>query len=204
MKQIRYFLLAVALLTACGTPKKTEEPTAVKNDLKPQTEAFWNSLKALQGKSFEGKLADPAAGGDAFSGKKLVMHVLFADEQTILIPFNVGDDRSRTWIFKRQYGRIELKHDHRLEDGSPDKDTMYGGTSTNSGSGTMQIFPADEQTLELIPAAFTNIWWVTVNDTAYTYNLRRMGTDRVFTVLFDLKTPIETPLASWGWENFGK
>lgn len=164
---------------------------------------FWNNLSALQGKSFEGKLLDAPANDD-FAGKRLVMHVLSADAETILIPFNVGDNLSRTWIFKLKNGRIELKHDHRMEDGSDDPVTMYGGTSTNSGTANMQVFPADQQTLDMLPHAFSNVWWVTVDSTTYTYNLRRVGTDRLFTVVFDLTNEVEKPAPSWGWEDYGK
>jgi len=162
---------------------------------------FWKNLKALSGKAFEGQLVGAPANDD-FAGKKLVMHVLFADDETILIPFNVGDNRSRTWILKYKNGRIELKHDHRHEDGSHDKVTMYGGTSTNSGTQNMQVFPADQETVDVIPAAFSNAWWITVDGNAYTYNLRRLGSDRLFTVSFDLTKEVEIPLTSWGWENF--
>jgi len=164
---------------------------------------FWNKLKALNGKAFEGQLVSAPANDD-FAGKKLVMHVLAADDETILIPFNVGDNRSRTWILKYKNGRIELKHDHRHEDGSHDEVTMYGGTSTNSGTPNMQVFPADQETVSVIPAAFSNAWWITVDATAYTYNLRRLGSDRVFTVSFDLTKEVEIPLPSWGWEEFKK
>jgi hypothetical protein len=165
------------------------------------TKEFWKNLKALRGKAFEGQLVSAPANDD-FSGKKLVMHVLFADEQTILIPFNVGDNRSRTWILKYKDGKIELKHDHRHEDGSMDKVTMYGGTSTNSGTPNMQVFPADQETVDIIAEAFSNAWWITVDGTAYTYNLRRLGSDRVFTVSFDLTKEVDIPKPSWGWEKF--
>lgn len=162
---------------------------------------FWKNLKTLSGKAFEGQLVSAPANDD-FAGKKLVMHVLFADDETILIPFNVGDNRSRTWILKYKNGRIELKHNHRHEDGSHDKVTMYGGTSTNSGMPNMQVFPADQETVDVIPAAFSNAWWITVDSTAYTYNLRRLGSERVFTVSFDLTKEVEIPKPSWGWEDF--
>lgn len=171
-------------------------PKNINTDVK----TFWSSLKALQGKAFEGTLVNAPANDD-FVGKKLVMHVLFADDETIYIPFNVGDNFSRTWIFKQKDGHISLKHDHRMKNGESDKITMYGGTATNHGNATMQVFPADEETVSLIPAAFSNVWWVTIDATTFTYNLRRIGSDRVFTVSFDLTKEIEKPLPSWGWEN---
>ena len=94
-----------------------------------------------------------------------------------------------------------MKHDHRHEDGSEDKVTQYGGTSTNSGSANMQIFPADEETVKIIPAAFGNVWWITVDENSFTYNLRRIGTERLFTVKFDLTKPVDLPPSPWGWKK---
>ena len=53
----------------------------------------------------------------------------------------------------------------------------------------------------MIPAASTNVWWITLDEKEYTYNLRRLGTDRVFRVVFDLSKEIETPDAPWGWKD---
>jgi hypothetical protein len=176
---------------------------AIKTVEETAANIFWNELKTLQGKTFEGQLVNAPA-NDEFAGKKLVMHVLYSDDETILIPFNVENNLSRTWVFKNKNGRIELKHDHRMENGDNDEITMYGGTSTNEGMPNMQVFPADQETLDMIPGAFSNVWWVTVDSTTYTYNLRRIGTERVFSVAFDLTNEIEKPAPSWGWEDFEK
>lgn len=207
MKKQLIVIIALSFLVSSNARFKNEEKNPnsaasiiLVNDSTAAKE-FWKSLKALSGKAFEGQLVSAPANDD-FAGKKLVMHVLFADEETILIPFNVGDNRSRTWILKYKNGSIELKHDHRHEDGTNDKVTMYGGTSTNTGTPNMQVFPADQETVAVIPAAFSNAWWITVDSTAYTYNLRRLGTDRLFTVSFDLTKEVEIPLPSWGWEKF--
>lgn len=211
MKNI--FVAAIMSLTlfACGEEKaeKTEEiyEEVLESDETDKEIAgakdFWNSLKALCGKAFEGELTSAPANDD-FAGKRLVMHVLSCDDEQILIPFNVGDNRSRTWIFTYKNDRITLKHDHRLEDGSDDELTMYGGTTTNSGLPGIAVFPADEETLGVIKPAATNVWWVTVDENAYTYNLRRLGTERVFTVAFDLTKEVEIPEPSWGWEDFSE
>lgn len=162
---------------------------------------FWDALILHCGKAFEGEIVSGPAGDD-FNGKRLVMHVLSCSEDEILIPFNVGDNRSRTWVLKYKNGRIELKHDHRHEDGTSDKVTMYGGTTSNSGLPGLAVFPADEETTTIIPAAASNVWWITVDETKYTYNLRRIGSDRFFSVAFDLTKEIEKPKPSWGWEDY--
>lgn len=162
---------------------------------------FWNRLVKLKGKTFQGEVI-AAPEGDDFRGKKLVMHVLDAKEDTIYIPFNVGENRSRTWILTKTDKGIQLKHDHRKEDGSDDEVTMYGGTTPNSGFDEMLMFPADQETVDLLPKAAGNLWWISVDDKQFTYNLRRIGSSFKFSIGFDLETPIDTPERSWGWEDY--
>ncbi|QED37675.1 hypothetical protein FK178_08035 [Antarcticibacterium arcticum] len=167
---------------------------------KSGAQQFWDNLRAHCGKAYEGKLA-PHVTNDAFSGKTLTMFVRTCDDGTITIPFYVGEDKSRTWVLTLEGERIKLKHDHRHEDGSEDKITQYGGTSTNSGSANLQFFPADVETAELIGYAATNVWWITLDENTFTYNLKRIGTENpAFNVIFDLNTPVEAPGAQWGWE----
>lgn len=132
------------------------------------------------------------------------MHVFSRIDDEILIPFNVGEDRSRTWVFKYKNRRSELKHDHRHEKGTSDRVTMYWGTTSNSGLPSIAIFPADEETTAIIPAVATNVWWITINNTTYTYNARRLGSERLFLVSFDLTKEFEKPKPFWGWEAYGK
>ncbi len=165
-----------------------------------ENEKFWTRIQGLCNKSFLGTLELPE--NDAqFAGKRLVMHVRSCNDSIVKIPFFVGDDKSRTWVLTRKNNRIELKHDHRHKDGSEDKITMYGGMTTNSGQASIQAFPADQDTKDMIPAASTNIWWITLNETLFTYNLRRLGTERVFKVSFDLTKLLENPEAPWGWKD---
>lgn len=167
-------------------------------------ETFWANLKTLCGKAFAGEIAaDTATTDSAFKDKELIMHVRSCTDNQIKIPFFVCEDKSRTWVLTKQpNGLILLKHDHRHEDGSPDKVTMYGGLSTNSNFPNRQIFPADQETTDLLPAAAGNVWWIdlTVGD-FFSYNLRRIGTDRLFSVKFDLKKEVKTHEAPWGWEK---
>lgn len=164
-------------------------------------DVFMQNLKKHCGKAYEGQIITGGKEGDGFTGKKLVMKVLSCSENQVKVPFFVGEDKSRTWILTQKQGQLELKHDHRHEDGSDDKVTMYGGTSSNTGSPQMQIFPADQFTVNLIDYAAGNVWWITLDEKQYSYNLRRIGSDRVFTVAFDLTKPIEFKEVPWGWKN---
>jgi hypothetical protein len=167
----------------------------------PVNQIFWESLSNHCGKSYEGTVTTPLAENDPFAGKKLIMHVAACGNDFIHIPFFVGDDKSRTWVLTMDKGLLKLKHDHRHEDGTPDKITQYGGLASNSGMAGIQVFPADQETALLIPASATNVWWITLDETSFTYNLRRMGTDRFFSVKFDLTKEVESPGPAWGWEN---
>ena len=166
----------------------------------PGSVQFWNTLKKHCGKSYEGEIVAGATPGDAFTGKKLVMHVRACEENTIRIPFFVGEDRSRTWVLTLENSLILLKHDHRLEDGLEDEITQYGGRTPNTGLPNIQFFPADQETADLISYASNNVWWITVDENSFTYNLRRIGSDRFFSVKFDLTKEVETPPAPWGTE----
>ncbi len=166
------------------------------------SELFWNNLKEHCGKAYEGKIIAGGKEGDGFVGKKLVMHIRSCKENTIKVPFFVGEDKSRTWVFTMSEDKlIGLKHDHRHKDGTEDKVTQYGGSNPNTGLPNIQFFPADQETSDLIPYASNNVWWITIDKTSFTYNLRRIGTDRFFSVKFDLSKEVKTPSAPWGSED---
>ena len=163
------------------------------------SEKFWKQLETHCGKSYEGIITAGAVEGDGFTGKKLLMHVRSCEKNTIRIPFFVGEDKSRTWVLSMNSDKIlSLKHDHRNPDGREEIITQYGGQSSNVGLENLQMFPADAHTTAILPAAATNVWWFTIEDKNMTYNLRRIGSDRVFTVVFDLTKTVATPSAPWG------
>lgn len=167
----------------------------------PANVTFWNELQKLCGKAFAGTVAAAPADDTTFKDKSLVMHVRSCEKDRIRIPFVVGEDRSRTWILTRKGDRIELRHDHRHADGTPDKVTMYGGWTTSVGMPTRQMFPADQETVNVIAAAATNVWWIDlVPGESFAYNLRRMGSERYFSIKFDLKNAVAHPPAPWGWK----
>ena len=164
--------------------------------------AYWNSLKSLCGQAYEGTVIAAPATDTTFKNKTLLMHVRACEDSRIRVPFMVGDDRSRTWVFTKTGNGLQLQHDHRHRDGSADSITFYGGHTSNSGTATAQYFPADEQTVKMLPLAGANIWWVEMVPGKYfTYNLRRLGTDRLFSIRFDLTKPVAVPAAPWGWKD---
>jgi hypothetical protein len=174
--------------------------TIASQDTITPAKQFWNTLQSHCNKAYEGRLELPKDDKD-FGGKQLIMHIRKCTDREIKIPFFVGEDKSRTWILTYDNDRIFLKHEHRHKDGSEDDINFYGGTTTNTGKANIQIFSANEHTQQLIPGAATNVWWITIDDDTFTYNLRRLGTERVFKVVMDLTQTINTPGAPWGWED---
>jgi hypothetical protein len=164
-------------------------------------DAFMASLQSLCGKAFAGKVVTTDAADASFAGKSLVMHVRTCSANEVRIPFHVGEDRSRTWVITRTASGIRLKHDHRHEDGSPDKTTMYGGGTTNAGTATRQDFPVDAESIAMfrangLTASVTNVWAVEATPTVFAYELRRAN--RHFRVEFDLTKPVAAPPPPWG------
>jgi hypothetical protein len=167
----------------------------------PQAE-FLASLQQLCGNAYEGRVIESSPGDTVFAGRHLVMHVRECSPDEVRIPFHVGENRSRTWILTRLDDGIRLKHDHRHEDGTDDEITMYGGDTADAGTATVQQFPADDYTAQLVPAARTNVWTVeVVPGQHFAYALRREGTDRRLRVEFDLTRAVEAPPAPWGAQD---
>jgi CubicO group peptidase (beta-lactamase class C family) len=161
--------------------------------------AFFDDVKSLCGKAFEGKIVTdqpPPAADDLFVGKRLVMHVRDCEAGEVRIPFTVGDDRSRTWIITKTESGLRLKHDHRHADGTPDALTMYGGDTLSRGTSRRQSFPSDAETIALFTTqdrlvSVPNVWSLEMNDArTFVYELRRPS-GRLFRVEFDLTKPLD-------------
>lgn len=146
---------------------------------------FFTSLRDLCGARFEGAKTFPDDPNDAFAGKLLVAEVVSCTDSVVRVPFVVGADRSRTWVFRRGANSLQLQHDHRHEDGTPDSVNLYGGMATATGTARSQSFPADAHTAKLIPAAVTNVWTVSLSadGSSLTYHLERDGRPRFTAVL---------------------
>jgi len=192
MMKLRCIAVALALVAAASAGCAQSEHAL-------PSEEFWSSLQTVCGQAFGGRVTESLPADTLMQRSALVMHVRRCTPTEIRIPFHVGDDRSRTWVFTRTPTGIRLKHDHRHADGTEDAITLYGGDTRDSGSVDRQEFHADSVTAALIPAARTNVWTVEiVPGQRFVYALRRVGTDRRFRAEFDLATPIASPPPPWG------
>jgi len=157
------------------------------------------------GKAYAGRVVTTDPADKDFAGKPLVMHVRECTANEIRIPFQVGEDRSRTWVLTRTSKGLRLKHDHRHPDGTSDVLTMYGGETVEPGSASRQIFPVDAESVALFTrerrqVSSSNVWAMEVHDDRFAYELRRppIPGGRFFRVEFDLTRPIPAPPPPWG------
>ena len=200
---MRLITVLVSLICVICTPAEAKVTQPAPLVSIETHDAFFENLRRHCGKAFEGKVSVDNPKSAGFEGR-LVMHVRKCTDSQLQIPFHVGDDRSRTWIITKTGSGLSLKHDHRHQDGSHDKSTMYGGHTLDRGWANVQSFPADQYSKELFSAAGnpqsnSNVWQIYVYPKKYTYRLVREG--REFRVDFDLEKPVELPPSPWGYSD---
>jgi len=176
MRATSFSFIGLCLLfsqTACQTQTYDD------NSFANVQSAFWEALTKSCGKTFEGFSSFPDSPSDSFYGKSLSANVETCMDNEIHVPFAVGEDRSRTWIFTRNSQGLQLKHQHLHADGTPDEISNYGGIATTGESALVQAgtntevsqiivsFPADEFTRKLLPEASTNVWNITLTVAPY-------------------------------------
>ncbi|TVP46563.1 MAG: hypothetical protein EA350_06795 [Gemmatimonadales bacterium] len=208
-KIVRASPLAVVLLLAaaaigCGeqeAPAAEGVASATLEPLPPAQEAFWANLQEHCGQAFRGGAAilpdnDPRR-DEMYRGRTMVMHVRQCSENEIKVPLHTDDDRSRTWIFTRQDGGLDLRHDHRQPDGTEDSSTMYGAHTLDEGTPNRQAFPRVQ------PDGIRTGWIVEIvpNERFVYGNLLSDGENWNVRFDFDLTEPVETPPAPWGHEH---
>lgn len=191
-------LSLVLTLAGCASVKPEAIRAAAPADV------FLDQLRALCGQAFAGKVVSTDALDADMAKETLVMQVRECGEDTIRIPFHVGEDRSRTWVLTRTADGLRLKHDHRHADGTSDAVTMYGGDAGAGGSSVRQEFPADAASREMFlregrAVAIENVWTMTIAPgRQFAYELHRP--QRHFRVEFDLTRPVSAPPPPWGAE----
>jgi hypothetical protein len=191
-------LLAASCRQAEPLPAPAPLPDAQAATTAAPQDAFFAQLTSLCGRAFRGEAL--LVSGPGFEGE-MIMHVRRCSENEIQIPLHIGENRSRTWIITRTAQGLRLKHDHRIEDGTDDPVTQYGGDTAEPGTATRQSFPADAFTARLIPEAATNVWTITLTPgQRLHYHLTRHGQPRA-TFQFDLTDEVPPPPAPWGYEG---
>ncbi len=177
-------LLALGVSACASTP----QPASLQD-------LFFQRLSTLCGKSFAGKMIAGNESDASFATADLRAHASECSAREIRIAFDVGEDRSRTWVVTRTDDGLRLKHRHMLKDGAEDPVSQYGGDTAATGTAARQEFPVDEFskamfTKEGRAVSTTNVWAFEVEpEKAMVYELARPG--RLFRVSFDLTNPLK-------------
>lgn len=195
-KTITTVCLFCAVSISFPAISQTKTPSIESHD------AFFDSLKALCGKAFEGEVIIDNAPSDGFTDRPLIMHVMTCTDSQLHIPFHVGENASRTWVITKTGSGLSLKHDHRHKDGSEDQLTQYGGHTLDRGWPQVQSFPADSYSKDMfveqgIPQSNDNVWQIYIYPDTFSYRLVRNA--REFRVDFDLTKPVAAPNPPWGY-----
>lgn len=164
---------------------------ATEQEITPQQE-FFNKFKELQGMRFMGTETYIKPGVESWAHLELEMYVRECTDSVVYVPFRVGDNHSRTWMFVMEEGdKLRFRHDHRHPDGTEEDNNLYGGYATDQGTEFKQIFPADEFTYSTLERRRHNIWsaWFSEDMSTFTYSLDVRG-EHYITIEFDLTNPV--------------
>ena len=173
-------LILAVVITACSSNAEQQTSDAENIQVLSPESAFFQSLADRCGDTYYGESVYPDNPEHELYGASLKMTIESCTENQIRIPFQVNDDKSRTWILTLSDEGLLFKHDHRYEDGTPHDLTNYGGWATDGGSATRMSFPADAETAELLPEAVTNVWTMEfdLQKNQFTYFLQRHSQPR--------------------------
>ncbi len=166
-------------------------------------EQFFQQLSLQCGNAYPGKLTLEPEGDDMLTGTELlIVHFRECSDTQLKLPFHIeleasqSWNRSRTWIISKHSEQLELRHDHRTQQGDDDKVTMYGGFSVGAGTVISQQFQSLDRTAE---SGYFRGWRIEIEPgVRYTYGTVR-GDAWSWRIDFDLSQPLaQSPSAPWG------
>lgn len=177
-RNIIFAIMFSAFIVACTSESKQSK--GVNEIIVSAEEAFFQNIADRCGDTYQGESVFPDDPAHDLYGAKLQMTIESCTDSEIRIPFQVNEDKSRTWILTLTDEGLLFKHDHRHDDGTPDDITNYGGWASEGGTSTLMSFPADEDTATLLPEAVTNVWTMELDLTnnQFTYFLERHNLPR--------------------------
>lgn len=199
MNRIASVITCAALVsTAACAADRDVQPAA--GDAPPAAatapqDAFWANLQSLCESAAPGTLLQAPEGDTQIDPEApLVVHFRECGDDELRFPVHVADNRSRTWVFIRHADHLELRHDHRHEDGSEETNTWYGATTLDEGTSQSQEFVSDRDgtlvgwRVEIEPGVRYS--YGTIRDGAWRHHLE-----------FDLGSPADIPPPPWGHET---
>jgi hypothetical protein len=138
-------------------PEPIEQVSEAKRDPLADQRAFFENLRSLCGQTFGGRTILAPVTDRVFEPARLYMEVKDCGADVIRIPFIVGDDDSRTWIFHMRAEGLTFFHQHLRPDGSEYEVSGFGGHATEDGSPVFQSFPDFWATADT-PLAERRVW----------------------------------------------
>ena len=152
---------------------------------------FFDNLSALCGEMFSGAATYPEETPDNVDHPllrtSLRTHISECTDTKIRIELIRGEDYWHgAWVLEMRDAGLHLFHDHLGEVRTPqDLEASgdahgYGGFANEEGTALRQIFPADNVTAEMLPAAATNVWMMELDpeNNRFVYDLKRHGAPR--------------------------
>jgi len=200
-------LSAILLLTACNEEEKPDtafeyapEEAAEEFEIEPEQLAFWENIQEHCGNAYDGILADATPFYQTFDAERIRIHVRDCTETVTHISLHIDDDHSRNLLITKQRGTLQLKHDHRNEDGTEEEITQYGGLAPTPGLETRQIFYADEHTADILPQRYDNFWFIDImDDETLAYGVHWPKEGNSIRMEFDISHPVDPPPTPWGY-----
>lgn len=210
MKGIYWLILSCLVLftfTVCAEEEKPEtnfkytpDEAAEEYEIAPEQLTFWENLQEHCGNAYEGKLADATPYYESFDADEIIINFRECTDTLTHISLHLDDDHSRNLLITKQPGTLQLKHDHRHDDGTEDEITQYGGLANSPGLETRQIFYADDHTAEILPMREDNFWFIDLmNDETLAYGVHWPKQGHSIRMEFDISQPVKPPPTPWGY-----
>jgi len=158
-------------------------------DIEDTHDAFFANVASVCGESFTGYATYPDDPDHALVDTELNAYIDRCDNEVIEIDlYRDVDTWHATWVLERREDGLHLFHDHigdkEYEEGEEPL-TGYGGYADDTGTTTVQYFPADDHTAEILPEASTNVWMMDLDldEGEFVYYLERHGERRFRAIL---------------------
>ena len=195
LRNVVLLLVLIAVATGCEQGEISDNTVTPTVDAEAPQDAFWANLQDLCSGAAPGELLQAPEGDTQIDpDARLVVHFWECGEHELRFPLHVDENRSRTWVFIRHEDGLELRHDHRYEDGTEEENTWYGATTVDEGTATRQEFVSERNGM---PVG----WRVEINPgERFTYGTIRDGAWRHH-LEFDLTQDAEEPPLPWGHET---
>ncbi len=200
--------MAIAGCTASSPPKGAVAPvepiSATARDPLADQRAFFENLRALCGQTFGGRTILAPVTDRTFEPARLYMVVKDCEGDEIRIPFIVGEDASRTWVFQMRKDGLRFFHEHMRPDGTEHERSGFGGDATQDGSPVFQSFPDFEAKADTLLSE-RRIWRLRLDTDhgLFVYHLDR-GNLPLYRLAFHMGTaspPFERTLDATGPPN---